>query len=79
MMAFAQNSSIKKCTRPPLLKSHNALQTGYWRTVASFAMPFSSLVRMCTKNLATKCNYYSGRQGEALSSIFDSVFEQTRN
>jgi len=40
----------------PGLKSHGAIRTAYWRTMASFMTPFfSSRVRMRTDHLATKC------------------------
>jgi len=40
------------------LKSHEAVQTGHWKTMASLAIPFSKLVRMHTNHLAT-ISYYS--------------------
>jgi len=69
------------------LKSHEAVQTGHWRTMASFTMPFSLLVWMHTNPLATKQASFkiaeleirlcAWRQGESLASIVDSVFEQS--
>ena len=43
----------------PGSKSHEAIRTAHWRTMASFTTPFSSRVRMRTNHLATKCNYYA--------------------
>jgi len=39
------------------LKSHEVLETNHSRSMASFAMPFSAYVCMCTKHLARKHNY----------------------
>ena len=62
--------------------------TSNWRTMVSFIIPFSSIICMCPKHLAAKCNYILfkvaefemrlvcmelWRLGEALSSIVDSV------
>ena len=68
------------------LKSHEVVWTSQWRTMASFVMPFSSFVYMCTNHLATKQLLFNiaeleirlcvWRQGESWSSIVDSVFEQ---
>ena len=46
---------------PVTLKSHEVevVQNSHWRTMASFAMPFSSLVGIRKEHLATKHNYYS--------------------
>ena len=55
---------IEQCTSPWLFHNfevshdHKAVGTGHQTTMASFAMPFSSLVHMRTNHLAAKCNYY---------------------
>ena len=44
----------------PCSKSHEAIRTARWRTMASFTTPFfCSRVRMRTNHLETKCNYYA--------------------
>ena len=62
MIVFTQNSSILHwAVHQPIaltLKSDELVQTGHWTTMASFAMPFSSLVCMHINHLAMKCNYY---------------------
>jgi len=55
--------------------------------MASLAIPFSKIVRMCTPHLATKqllfkiveleIWLYAYRQGESLTLIVDSVFEES--
>ena len=63
-IVFAQNSSIfhwavhRPIAFSPGLKSHEAIRTAHWRTMASFTTPFFWRVRMRTNHLATKCNYY---------------------
>ena len=41
------------------LKSYEVLETSHSRAMASFAMPFSSIVHMRTKHLVTKYNHHS--------------------
>jgi len=41
------------------LKSYEVLETSHSRTMASFAMPLSSLVRMRSKHLVMKYNHHS--------------------
>ena len=85
---------IEQCTSPWLFHNfevshdHKAVGTGHQTTMASFAMPFSSLVHMRTNHLAAKCNYYPRllnyiykygcvhEDRESLSSIVDSVLTQ---
>ena len=80
----------KQCTIPSLFHNFEVPQSGrtcQWRTMASFAMPLSSLVRMRTNHLAMKQFLFriveldirlcAWRQGESLVSIVDSVFEES--
>ena len=81
-MVFAQNSSILHwAVHQPIttLKSHEVVQTGHWRTMASLATTFSKIVRMRTNHLAMKQLLFkivelkirlcAWRQGESLASI----------
>ena len=82
---FAQNSSISHWAvhqTIATLKSDEALRTSHWRTMASLAMPFSSLLQMRTlqRNIIITQDSWIRNvhriQGESLSSIVDSVFEK---
>ena len=59
-MVLAQNSSILHWAMHQLitffttLKSHEVVQTGHWRTLASLETPFSKPVCMRTNHLVTK-------------------------
>ena len=87
---FHDGYYTEQCTSSMLfhnLKSHKAVQTGYWTTMDSSATPFSKLVCMHTNHLATKQLLFkiaeleiqlcAWRQGESLVSVADSVFEQS--
>ena len=87
---FHDGYYTEQCTSSMLfhnLKSHKAVQTGHWTTMASSATPFSKLVCMHTNHLATKQLLFkiaeleiqlcAWRQGNSLASIVDLEFEQS--
>ena len=66
--------STEQCTFFPGLKSHEALWTAHWRTMASLAMPFFFT---CTHTLSGLCSDLSQSEGSISLVIILSVW--TRN